>query len=54
MEIKKEEMKNINGGVISSAVLNAITKAVNDLFELGKHTGSSIRRLIKGKYCSIS
>lgn len=54
MELKKEEMRNITGGSISSAMINAITKAVNTIYELGKQTGSTIRRLISGKYCPIN
>ena len=54
MELKKEEMKNVTGGAITSAMLNAITKAVNTIYELGRQTGSAVRRLINGKYCSIN
>ena len=54
MELKQTEMKNINGGSLTSAMINAITKAVNTIYELGRQTGSSIRRLITGKYCKIN
>lgn len=54
MELKKEQMKYICGGAITSAMLNAITKAVNTIYEFGVQVGSSLRRLIKGKYCSIN
>jgi len=54
MEIKKIEMKNIVGGEsLTSAWLNAISKAVNTLYELGKQTGSAIRRMVKNSYCPI-
>ena len=54
MELKQEQLKNIDGGAsITSAMLNAISKAVNTLYELGRQTGSAIRRLVKNKYCSV-
>ena len=53
MELKKEEMKYIIGGAFTSAMLNAITKAINTIYELGKHTGSTIRRLVKKQYCPV-
>lgn len=54
MEIPKKQMKNIIGGTsITSSWLNAISKAVNTLYELGKQTGSSLRRIIKNSYCPV-
>ena len=53
MKLNKEAMLKINGGGITSAMLNAISKAVNTLYELGRQTGSAIRRLVKNKYCAI-
>ena len=53
MKLNKEEMLKIDGGAITSAMLNAISKAVNTLYELGRQTGSAIRRIIKNKYCAI-
>ena len=54
MELKQEEMKYIIGGGLTSTMINAITKAINTIYELGKQTGSTIRRLIKNKYCSVN
>ena len=53
MELTKEKMKQVEGGGITSAMLNAISKAVNTLYELGRQTGSALRRMIKNKYCPI-
>lgn len=53
MKLNKEEMLEIDGGAITSAMLNAISKAINTLYELGRQTGSAIRRIIKNKYCAI-
>ena len=52
MEIKKEEMKQIIGGTVTSAIINAISKAVSTIYDLGQQTGSAIRRLVSGSYCS--
>ena len=53
MELNKEKMKQIEGGGITSAMMNAISKAVNTLYELGRQTGSAIRRMIKNTYCPM-
>ena len=53
-KLRKEEMENIKGGGITSSFINAITKAVNTIYNLGKQTGSAIRRIVSGKYCSIN
>lgn len=54
MKLNNEQMKQIDGGGITSAMINAISKAVNTLYELGRQTGSAIRRLIKRAYCSTN
>ena len=53
MKLNKKEMKNITGGGISYSLINAITKAVSAIYDLGKSTGSAIRRIIKKTYCPI-
>jgi len=54
MELKQEQLKNVSGGAaITSAMLNAISKAVNTIYELGRQTGSALRRIIKNRYCLI-
>lgn len=54
MKLKNEEMKSIDGGAFTATMLNAITKAVNTVYEFGRQVGSTLRRLINGKYCSIN
>lgn len=54
MELKETELTKIQGGGITSAWLNAISKAVNTLYDLGKATGSALRRVISGAYCPIN
>ena len=55
MELKQEQLKKIEGGATSltSAMLNALSKAVNTIYELGKQTGSALRRIIKNSYCPV-
>ena len=54
MKLNEREMKNINGGAISSAMINAFTKAVNTIYTIGRATGSAIIRLIKNTYCPLN
>ena len=54
MELKEQEMQKIIGGAITATFINAITKAVNTLYGLGRETGAAIRRLISGGYCPIN
>ncbi len=53
-ELKKNEMENINGGNVSSAVINAVVNVVNIIFELGEKIGSSINRLLNDTYCPLN
>ena len=53
MELNNEKMKQVEGGGITSAMLNAINKAVNTLYKLGRQTGSALRRIVKNQYCPI-
>ena len=54
MKLKKEEMKQIDGGAFTSTMLNAISKAINTLYELGRQTGSALRRLLKNTHCPLN
>ena len=53
-ELKENEMLNIDGGSLSSSIINAINQIINTLYELGSATGSAIRRLVGGSYCSAN
>ncbi|MGN1358042.1 MAG: hypothetical protein ACI4WU_01605 [Bacilli bacterium] len=54
MELKENQMYEITGGGLTSAWINAISKAITTIYELGRQTGSSIRRLVNGSYCPIN
>ena len=53
MELKQVEMQSVIGGAIASSMINAITKAVNTVYNLGKQVGSGFRRIVKNQYCPI-
>ena len=50
MELSKEELNNISGGV-TGTILNSIIRGVNTIFEIGRSLGSSIRRIFTRRYC---
>ena len=50
--MKKEELIEVKGGVgLSAALINAISRGVNTLYNLGAAVGSAIRRAFKKKIC---
>lgn len=53
MKLKEKEMESVVGGSITSSWVNALSKAIITIYGLGERTGSSIRRLINGKYCPV-
>jgi len=54
IELKEVEMTNVSGGGITSPLINAVSKMISTLYYLGEKTGSSIRRLVSGKYCKVN
>ena len=53
IELKKQELLNISGGGISASWLNALSRTVSTLLDLGRSLGTAIRRTISGKVCSF-
>lgn len=51
MKLNEQELSNINGGAISASLLNALSRAMTTILELGRTVGSAIRRLYSKKYC---
>lgn len=47
--MEARELVEIKGG-ISAATVNAVIRAINLAFELGKTIGSAIKRKLTGKY----
>ena len=53
-ELNKEEMMKINGGTnVTAAMLGAIYKIVETIYNLGDALGSLIRRVIENKNCGL-
>ncbi len=52
-KMQNEEMIQVIGGAITFSWINALSKAVSTIYELGERTGSTIRRIVTGKYCSV-
>ena len=53
MELRKKDMIQVSGGALASSMLNAITKAVNTVYNLGRQAGSSLRRIVTRSYCAV-
>lgn len=51
MKLSEEELNKIYGGAISAALLNAFSRAISTILELGRTVGSSIRRFYSKNYC---
>lgn len=45
------ELNNIVGGQISGSILNALSRFINTLFELGRSVGSSLSRITNKNMC---
>jgi hypothetical protein len=50
MKLKNEELYKIQGGA-SATLLNAFSRAVSTILELGRTVGSAIRRAYSKNYC---
>lgn len=53
MELTNTELMDINGGGVTAAFLQGITKLVNTVYDIGRAFGSSIRRITSGNVCKI-
>ena len=53
IEISNEELMNIDGGGLTASFLNAISRAVSTLMEVGRNLGNAIRRTINGSICPL-
>ena len=53
-DLNKEELLDISGGATwSASLLNAVSRAVTTLVDLGRSLGTAIRRGISGKVCPV-
>lgn len=53
MKLTNKELVETKGGAITASLLNAVSRGVNTIYELGRNIGSTIRRISTGKYCKI-
>lgn len=51
MNLNKCELMNINGGGISATLINALSRGINTILNLGQIVGTAIRRIQKRNYC---
>lgn len=51
MKLEKNELAQINGGAVSAAMLNAIARFVNTVYDIGYAIGSSLKSLFSKKTC---
>lgn len=51
MKLSEQELTSIYGGAISASLLNAFSRAMTTILELGRTVGSAIRRLYSKNYC---
>lgn len=49
--LNKKELININGGSISGTLINAFSRGISSLLDLGRSLGTSIRRIMSGNLC---
>lgn len=51
MKLENNILIDINGGGITAAYLNAASRAVNTILDLGRTVGSAIRSIFSKRYC---
>ena len=52
--LTNEELIKVRGGGITATMLNAISRLVESLLNLGQLVGSAIRRTGSKNYCKLS
>jgi len=54
VELNNQELMNIEGGAgLTATFLNAISRTISTLMEVGRNLGSAIRRTISGNICTF-
>lgn len=51
MKIENNELINITGGAITSAMITSVVRLFTTVIDFGKMVGSSIRRAVSKNYC---
>lgn len=47
------ELALINGGGLSATLINALTRAVSFIYNVGYALGSTLKRVMRGKTCKL-
>ena len=50
MNLTSQELKNIHGGAITAAFLNAFARAASTILGIGQIVGQIVRKVIKKKF----
>ena len=54
IELNNQELMNVEGGAgLTASFLNAISRTISTLMEVGRNLGSALRRTISGNTCSF-
>ena len=53
MYLDNKTLATIYGGTMSATLLNALSRAISTIYDLGTSIGSSIRRVVSGKTCKL-
>ena len=51
MVLKNSELIKVQGGALTSSILNALTKAMTTILKIGQTIGSVIRRGVTHTFC---
>ena len=54
-ELSNRELMNIEGGAnwLTASFLNAASRAIETVMDIGRSLGSAIRRVFSGKVCPV-
>lgn len=54
IELENKELLNVNGGwSINASFLNAMSRAITLVINMGRSLGSAIRRTMNGSLCKV-
>ena len=53
IELNSKELMNIDGGGFTAAFLNAASRAISTLLDLGRNLGSALRRTFSRSICKF-
>lgn len=51
MYLNNQELANIVGGGLTATLLNAVSRLIKTIYDIGYALGSTLKRTIKKRYC---